>query len=280
MSAYPTRKERNALTRELKDFAREQSPMFAEGIIHSAAVEQHYMFFDMTPEDIRMPGQLDRDETKLELGFFATRHLRDDHKKPYYSFDVWMTASRLLHPRQLDLSDDSWEMLRHKYLDEELSETLEEGDIVEGIEPLEDEQIRDEVIDEIIDEGDVCESYQNVSFSYSTAQPNIETSYERGTKVDGFALDVTSTHDTSDYDDDYEVAFPIGDNTLYIPPKLHEDELSIADEIVVRRDFLEIIRGLGLDKEANMNALLTHEDKLAQMMHLVECMRKRRIDVA
>jgi len=274
----PSRKERASLTRRLKEFSRHESPMFMDGTIDAMKTQQTYMFFDRTPPDIDISGQLDFDETTVTLGYYATRFMRDDGKKPDYMFQVWMTASRLLHPRQLELTDDSWERLQYAYIDEDMSGYVEDGDQIEGVEPLEADEIRDEVVAEIIEASDTCESYQNIALTFSTAEPGIYSSYERGFKIGDTAYDVLATDET-EMDDGWEAVDTADGDTHYIPPKLHPDELHIADEIDTRLRFIDIIRGVGLDNEASMNLLTPHEDKAKQMLFLVECMRRRRIDV-
>jgi len=277
--SYPSRRERNTLTRQLKEFAREQSPMFVEGLVDAMEVKQSYLLFDRMPDGISLEGHLDYDETRIDLGFYATRYLRDDGKKADYGFNIWLTGSRLLHPRQLRLSDDSWERLQYQYLEDGSRHDVEPIGDVDDIEPLTDQEVRDEIIDEIIETGDSCEVYQNVGYSFSTAEPGIESSYERGVKVDDTAFDIYSTHGANDLDEDWEAVETADGDTIYVPPKLHDDELSIGDEIEVRSQFIDLIRGLHLDTESSMDQLIPHDDKMIQMMFLVDCMRRRRIDI-
>lgn len=253
--------------------------MFADGLIDATGTKQEYILYDRMPEGLLLKGHLLYDETRIELGFYATRYAREDGRKPDYAFDVWLTGSQLLHPRQLTLSPDSWEKLQYQYLEDGSRHDVEPIGDVENIVPLTDEEIRDETIDEIIEAGDTCESYQNIGYSFSTVEPAIDSSYERGVKVDGTVFDMFSTHSTDDIDDEWEAVDTADGKRLYVPPKLHDDELPIADEIEVRLQFVDLIRGLHLDSESSMDQLTPHEDKLAQMMFLVECMKRRRIDI-
>lgn len=273
----PSRRQRNELSRTLKRFAFEQSPLFGENKIQAMEVAQSFEIIEKVPEGCFTPGTLQFDQLKIKLGFTATRFSESAKAKPVYSYLASVEGTQLIHPRQLNLSDDSWVALWKKYLEDEDQidpEELAAGTVLHAETVPAD--MRDEIIDVLIDAGAECELYQKSMLSFSSCEPGIESSYERGISIENALFDSVSTHDH--FDDDYD-SFNTPDGVLYIRPPYAPDELPIGDEIEVRTQFIDVVRGLGMDKETSENDFLPHEYKLREMMHVVECLRKRRIDL-
>lgn len=275
---YPTKRQRKALARDLKSFAFEQSPMFQHGQIQSAETYQVFEFIEKVPEDVWMPGTLQYDQTKIKLGFRATRFASDDGQPPVYSYEVTTEGTSLIHPRQLNLSDEAWRVLWKKYFDDEMDEEeLPDGAVLDAEESAISDDSKADLIDTFVDGGIECELYQKNTLSFASCEEMIESSYERGVSIEAALFDTLSTHDY--YHDDGWEAHQTPDGELYIPPRYAPDELPIADEIEVRTRFSELISAYGTDREAAENGLLPHEHKLREMMYVVECLRKRRIDL-
>lgn len=279
---YASRKQRTQLTGELKGFAFEQSPLFQENIIQTMEISQAFEFIEPVPEYARTPGMLDFDQTRIRLGFFATRFSNaGEAGPPTYSFEVVTQATRLIHPRQLDIGDEAWRELWKEYMDDDIESAaldhLDDGDLSQKDLRLgELLGIKEDVIECLIEAGAECELYQRSSLSFATCEHSIESSYERGVRVEGKDIESIGTHDYND--DGWEVQ-DTPDGQLYIPPKYAPDELPIGDEIETRTQFIELIRAYQTDKEAAENGLLPHDHKLREMRYVLECLRKRRIDL-
>lgn len=274
----PSRQQRVGLARTLKQFAFEQSPLFQEGKIQAMDVTQSFELIEKVPEDIRLPGTLPFDQVRIKLGFYATRFRDEPKSRPIYVYNITSEGTQMIHPRQLNLTDDAWSALWEKYMDDEPDMpdedvmhygVMKHGDFVT-------EDMKEDIIDSLLEGGAECELYQKSMLSFSTVESGIESSYERGVSIESGLYDPLSTHDHLDGRWSYE---DTPDGVLYVPPTYAPDELPIGDEIETRTQFNELIRAYGTDKQAAENGLLPHEDKLREMMYIVGCLRARRIDL-
>jgi hypothetical protein len=273
---YPSRSELSRLARELKLFAFDESPMFKDGQVDRMHVQRGFGFATKNELAFLLPGTLDVDETDITIRFSSNRYLVED-EKPVYVFEAVTTGHQLIHPRQLRLGAQAWHALRHDYLDEMLEDDLTDAGLIDEIEALSDEEVRDEIIDAITDAGDECSLYQKTMLSVDTKLGAIEASYERGVSIDETVYDLASTHELNTSEDPWE-AVDTGDGTsLYVPPKLYEDELELGDEVETRLSFDELVKDLGLDVEANRGDFLDHKHKMAELLFIIQCFRKRRI---
>lgn len=273
----PSRRQRTGLARTLKQFAFEQSPLFQEGKIQTMEVTQSFEIIEKVPEEAYLPGVLPFDQVRIKLGFCATRFSDGPKTKPIYTYNVTTEGTQAIHPRQLDLTDEAWTALWEKYMDDEAD--MPDEDVMQGTVRYGDfatDDMKEDIIDCLLDAGAECELYQKSMLSFSTVEPGIESSYERGVSIEHALFDSVSTHDHLDGGWEYHQT---PDGVLYVPPAYAPDELSIGDEIETRTQFTELIRAYGTDQQAAENGLLPHEDKLREMMHAVECLRSRRIDL-
>lgn len=274
----PSRQQRIGLARTLKQFAFEQSPLFQEGKIQAMEVAQSFEIIEKVPEDIVLPGMLPIDQVRIKLGFYATRFKDEPKSRPIYSYNITSEGTQLIHPRQLNLTDDAWSALWEKYMDDEPDvpdeDVLRHGVVTQG--EFVSEDMKDDIIDCLLEAGAECELYQKSMLSFSTVEPGIESSYERGISIEQALFDPVSTHDHLDSGWEFQQT---PDGALYVPETYAPDELSIGDEIETRTQFNEIIRAYGTDQQAAENGLLPHEDKLREMMYIVDCLRARRIDL-
>ena len=274
----PSRQQRIGLARTLKQFAFEQSPLFQEGRIHAMEVAQSFEIIEKVPEDVQLPGMLPIDQVRIKLGFYATRFKDEPKTRPIYSYNITSEGTQLIHPRQLNLTDDAWTALWEKYMDDE-PDTPDEDVLQQGImteDQFVSEDMKEDIIECLLEAGAECELYQKNMLSFSTVEAGIESSYERGVSIESALFDPVSTHDHLDGEWGYQQT---PDGALYVPPTYAPDELSIGDEIETRMQFNDLIRAYGTDQQAAENGLLPHEDKLREMMYVVDCLRARRIDL-
>lgn len=252
--------------------------MFRDDMIQSMGFNQTYEFIVQLPEDIvqELPETLPFEQTKIVLGFYATR-FNVAGGKPAYTFEVTSTGTSLIHPRELVLDDSDWHDLMHDYLDEESESESHHGSVIEDSEVLDDNEVRDEIIDAIIDAGHECELYQKMQYTFSTEEPAIESTYERGVTVNNAMMGYASTTYHQALDRNWEAVTTPDDGVHFIPPRLSPEELHIADEIDVNLRFIEFVTETGLQNDARMNTLMPEQDKIVEMLYLVECMRQRRI---
>lgn len=274
----PSGRQRKELARTLKTFAFEQSPLFQEGRIQAMETTQSFEIIEKVPDDLELPGMLPIDQVRIKLGFYATRFSDGPKTRPIYSYNITSEGTQLLHPRQLDLTDDAWTTLWEKYMDDEPDMPDDDG-IQPGAAVSKEfvtDDMKEDIIECLLEAGAECELYQKSMLSFSTVESGIESSYERGISIESALFDPVSTHDYLDAEWEYQQT---PDGMLYIPPSYAPDELMIGDEIETRTQFNALIRAYGTDQQAAENGLLPHEDKAREMMHVVDCLRARRIDL-
>lgn len=272
---YASHRESSELMRELKEFAFTQSPMFKDNLIQAMEVSQSFDIVEENPpETLKLPGVLESDRTLVQLCFGATR-IRNPHEKPpIYAFTASLTAYKQLHPLHLRLSDRAWLDVWNAYCDEddftdEALAALEAGSFPDAL--------QQEVRDNLTDMGAAISLYQQSAFEFNNAEQAIEANYANAIAIDDDLFDVKNT-----YGEDVSGMFTIcetPDGRLYVPIKHMGDELAPGDEIETTLLFNQIIAETGIAAEAEEVGLLSHSDKRAAMLHIVQCLRNRTIEL-
>lgn len=269
----PTRRQQKELARTLKDFAFEQSPMFRENHVQSMRLTQEFTFFDQPPLPPELDEVLQRDRTTIELGFRATRFVQPGLPTLYH-YEITTTGSHAIRPRDLrqHLSDDAWAELYNIYGDEyEIYDT--DGTSKEDQQAR--EELQDVMIEEMYEVGADCEIYQSQTLSYGTAEETIESSYERGISVNNATYDVLSSHDFHDFGDSMEfIKTPEGGHWAPIRHHGPDGPLDITQEIAIDDAFDQIVGDIESDDRLSID-LLPYDDKLREVLYVIECLRKR-----
>lgn len=276
----PTRREQAELTKALKQFAFDECPQFQDGSVGAMEVSRTFELRDYTPSGVKNPGTLEVTPTMIKLGFCATRVLTEA-PKPIYSFCVRISAERMLHPREMELSDTSWRMLAQQYLD--IDSVDDEGDLIDEVHTLTVEEIHDELINELIDEGIDCSDYFLTSFQCGTDCSAIDRYDERSVHVDEEVYDeVSSFGANAEYGPDEAPVITVADGKVPIivrPKSPKRETLPGPDQIECASAFDLIVKHTGLIKAYEENTLAPHQDRVAELLYVVECLRAKRISI-
>lgn len=262
----PSRRERVAIGRTLKEFAFEQSPMFARDEIQSMEVAQEYDFIDQPPIPEEVRHVLVPDHISIRLAFYAMRLSNDKGKPPIYTYGLVTTGTQMLLPRELPLSEASWRTLHKRLLMDEVPGEAMRYHL---------DTVKDDVIETLLASGSDCRRFQKQVLSFSSAENAIESNYQYGISINGDTYEGGSTYEQLEMVDEWELV-ETAEGELYVPPRVHDDELTLGDEVEVRLQFDALVRETGLESRDTTD-LLPHEDKLQQLRYAVECLRRREL---
>lgn len=262
----PSRRERVAIGRTLKEFAFEQSPMFARDEIQSMEVAQEYDFIDQPPIPEEVRHVLVPDRISIRLAFYAMRLSGEEGKPPIYTYGVVTTGTQMLLPRELPLSETTWRTLHRQQFTDEVPGVALQYQL---------DTVKDDVIEMLHEGGADCRRFQKQMLSFSSVEAAIESSYQYGISINGDTYEVGSTYQQQELLDGWELV-ETGEGELYVPPQAYEDELSLGDEVEVRLHFEALVQEAGLESRDSID-LLPHEDKLQQLRYAVECLRRREL---
>lgn len=260
----PTRRERIAAARELKEFAFEESPQFRLNQAQGMEIKRGFTVYDDWGEryGVRPSGQLDREELNIEIGLRAARISLGDGWKPEYSFSAWWVASRLIHPEQLELEAHDWTHLYHQYNWEDEDE-YDDGDEDEDEEPS---TAKTDIINTLIAEGVVCEQYNRADYQFETSEGDIQFSDERGFVVGGDTIGAVETHPFDTHHYLIENNQPVGVEQIKDP----------FDKLLSGSLFDKVTHELR-EQYQQCGNIMPHEEKLREMRFLVSCLRNRMI---
>jgi|GEM_PF-6763807 len=258
-----SKNQHGELVRTLKQFALADNPMFVANVVQSVETNRSFTIYEYSPESSLETSQLDREETRVQLGFTAIRLAEKIRNKAVYEFEISVTVTQLRHPRQLEMSIDAWHDLAAEYL---LDEVDAGGDgsqddtqiIAEAESVTRNENMRQAVMKQLIDNAEECLEFKSENFQVSPFDKTAASIFERGLVVGGEVIESYSTENR-----DSVVDIPEGHETV--------DDLSEMFEARVL--FKDLVQSLGLDVESEEEDLLTFEDKKDRILFILECMR-------
>ena len=276
----PTVRQQNELARTIKQFAFEESPMFQQNHVQEMNIKRQFIFFDQPelPEDFEDLPQKWREiyqgeRTQIELGFRAVR-VRQEDGKPIYCFEASIYAARSITTGELSsgLSQDAWDGLSMEFGSGDIDFDAEDSS--DTATQLRNDR-REEIIDVLRDGGIECETFQSEMLSFSTIESTIESSYEKGYLINDVAYDVRNSHNLSETDENYSEYVQTADGGLWITHRNQgrDGVIDVEDEISVGEVFGQIVAKLGEDQISI--DLLPYADKRAEMLYVIECLRKK-----
>lgn len=140
------------LLRNLKTFAFEESPQFADGQVSAISIERTFYLPDNTPPGFRDFPNPDNAESAIKIGFSGSRRY-SEHGRKIYRFDAYALSWQYISPYELKLTEDDWYDIQAEQNyenDDDLSAkfdtsdgTLMDDDNETVITPMEPEDIQD-----------------------------------------------------------------------------------------------------------------------------------------
>lgn len=246
-----SRKQRTKLSRELKEYAFDESPQFAENSVQAMEMSRTFELYDLEAQEDDL-----YNKTVIEIGFRAVRYTLGNTSTEYI-FNLHCYAERRLPAEELQLDEDEWYRIDEMYeWDEE-----DEEDEVEADEPLDTACI----IEALNEEGCACVQYERLKYLYDTEDGAVRFSNERGYKIDGKYYGVSETH-------------PVNLAYRSLPPVDRLDKDSSGDEIMTQILFDEVTAELQDEFKKNGD-IMPSSEKIKEIRYLVECLRQRRIDI-
>lgn len=257
-----SRKNKDEVERNLKDFAFEQSPMFKQDTTRGMSMEYtfdlHDNWDDQLPDDIYQDIQdseiINEDQTIVELGFDAKRLIDVDRRRPVYRFAARLVFNTVQRPYEATMSNEAWEEVAEDF----------------GLDDDEDEPIsKSEIIEMLTDNMINCQKYRRVDYDYDTREGVIHVNDESGYIIAGGPYGIIETHPL-EYDFDEDIDEDTGESIAA--------ESLDSDNVVDNIMFEETISQLR-DEYNQSGDIMPHADKFNELNHLMKCLKSRHIPI-